>query len=709
MGFWDDLGSGISDFFTDTIPSALETVGNAVMDFVGLGSEPPTPPDIPPPRVIRLPYPTANSLDEILIEETLDCTTCELSMKSIASVSTVMLTRDVGALSYTECDQFEIDQKKVEKKELSMFEFASRIHQGLYSSRKEAADGYCRELGMSDYNLQRIAQGEAYSDSMLIYKRNRRVTPQGGFSGESKATVVFSLPIEIVFSGVAPYLQTTADVATTETGEATQVAGSGGFGGILDTIARQSGGAQPEGFQTREHFFPLLLGAGGAIAAAFGLGAISSGGDGGPGGLMQRIEETLRVANLGPNDYPFANETPTQTQTTGTIVNRSIKVKSISLYYPFPLRVNGKQYEAALAFNDPSTGATTDTVLLIPLVVSQSGDENSAKFIRQFAKYLPAIRDVDPMTGLYPRATVPTGTQWNLTQLFGMVQPPKGATIPGEPNTKANERFLVKNGYYLWTSPPGYDPDVKTQTAGNGQEIQWHAWKPQSSGLDNSTLYIMLDYPLAIDSTDFVTLTRTLPATNPKDAIHLIPVANAKYITHKYGTPPPDAGGAPTNKPPCGNDLCKETYLNYNSAVDYDRAKDQYENLKDVLSKNYSTTNFDDFLNKCPGAKCDVFLQNLKQVNLPDHRIVLKIIYSALFLLAIVVGVYIALAAINRGYHSNVVAVGETFGKLAGITARNWVTGADPTPRPRAPSTGPSFLDRMSSTFRRRSKTPTPQ
>jgi hypothetical protein len=683
MGFWDDLVDGVSNAF-NTVVDAVVGVGESIGQSLGIIEPPPPPSPPPPPLVIRLPYPTANTLDEILIENTLSCTTCALSMKSTASVSTVMLTREVGPLSNEECDQFDIDKRKVDNKQLSLFEFASRIHQGLYSTRREAADGYCRELGMSDYNLQQIAQGEPYNDSMLIYKRNRPVNGQGGFSGESKATVVFSLPIDMVFSGVAPYLQTTADVA--ETLEGTTL---------------------PEGFQTREHFLPLLLGLGAAAIGGLGIaGAVGAFQEGESAEARAAREAEQRyLAALGPEDYPFATTTPTQTTTSGSIVNRPIRVRSMSLYYPFPLRVNGRQYEAALAFNDPSTG-TSDTVVLIPLYVSQSGDEASAKFIRQFAKFLPAIRDLDPMTGLYPRATVPTGTNWNVAQLFGMVQPPEGATIPGEPDVKANDKLLIQNGYYLWTAPPGYDPEVKTQMRGN-QEIQWHAWKPRSSGLDNSTLYIMLDAALAIDSTDFVTLTRTLPATNPKDAIHLIPLSNEKYISHKYGKPPPDNGsGKSSGASACANDMCKETYLNYNSSVDFDRAESQYETLKDVLSKNYSTTNYDDFLNNCPGAKCDVFLQNLKQVKLPDHRIVLKVIYSVLFLLAIVVGVYFALAAITRGYHSNVAAVGETFGKLAGITARNWVTGADPTPRP---STGPSTLDRMVSAFRRRSKTPTPQ
>jgi hypothetical protein len=667
----------------------------------------PPPPNPPPPYVIRLPYPTENPLEEILLENTIDCPTCNLSMKSTASVSTVLLTRELGGLSDAQCNQYDIDKARVDRKELSLFEFASRIHQGLYSRRKEAADGFCREIGMSDYNLQQIAQGEPFTDGMLIYKRNRPVNGSGGFSSESKATLVLSLPVELVFSGVAPYIRTTADLSLPST----------------TAVARASTAPVAEGFTTtREHFLPLIIA---AVSGAFGGGSSSSGGGGGTT-IMQAIQDMQvaatdrELAKLGPNDFPFASNTPTQAPYTGTgtIVQKPIRVKSMSLYYPFPMRVNGAHFDAALVFNDPSTGGEKTTVL-IPLVVSQTGDEPSSQFIREFARYLPAIRDVDPMSGLYPRATVTTGKDWNVTNLFGFVNPPEGATIPGEPNVKANDRFLVQNGYYVWTAPPSYQPFVQTEfrnvafaadggmSAGSFERrVEWHSWQPVDASIENSHLYIMLDSPLSIDSTDFTTLTRTLPATNPVDAIHPIPLSSENYIHHKMGTPPPYTGGTPTNAPPCASDMCKESYVNYNTAVDFQRAKDQFESLQDVLAKNYSTTDFNRFLNNCPGAKCDVFLQNLKQVNMPDHRIVLKIIYSVLFLLAMVVGIYLALAAINRGYHSNVTAVGETFGKLAGITARNWVTGAE-TPRPAAPA-GPGFLDRMASAFRR-SKTPTPQ
>lgn len=638
------------------------------------------------PLIVRLPYPTTETQKEILLEATLPCDTCNLSIKSIASVATVQLGRYSGAVSAAECDQYEVDKRRVDAKVLGLFEFASRIHQGLYLSRANAAEGFCRELGMSDYNLQQIAQGTPFSDDMLIYKRARPVIGLGGFSAETKAQIELSLPIELVFSGVSSYISSSTELP----------------------LRREPFLSAPQ----REHFLPLIIW-GGVELDRILRGKADDGQLSNARSELAKLKDELArakafAATLGPSDYPFSTQSSTQSVRQRTVLNRAVSVKSMSLYYPFPLRVNGKQYDAALAFNDPSNPASGDTVILIPLVVSQSGDEASAKFIRQFAKFLPAIRDVDPMTGLYPRATVATGTEWNLADLFNMAQPPEGATIPGEPDVNANERLLIRNGFYIWNSINRYDPVVKSSTpplAGTNAivNIEWHAWEPSRD--DASTLYLMLDSPLKIDSTDFVTLTRMLPPTPAETAIHPIPI-NEKYIYHKAGVPPADSENAPTEGgSPCSSDMCTESYVNYNASVDFDRAQSQYESLKDVLSKNYSTTNYDDFLNNCPGAKCDVFLQNLKQVNLPDHRIVLKVIYSVLFLLAIVVGVYFALAAITRGYHSNVAAVGETFGKLAGITARNWVTGADPTPRP---STGPSTLDRMVSAFRR-SKTPTPQ
>lgn len=720
------MGNNVAKGFEDFGKGLASGLTFGLVDFEDSGSAqlpPPKAPNPPPPYVIRLPYPTANPLEEILLENTIDCPTCNLSMKSTASVSTVLLTRELGGLSDTQCNQYDIDKARVDRKELSLFEFASRIHQGLYSRRKEAADGFCREIGMSDYNLQQIAQGEPFTEDMLIYKRNRPVNGSGGFSSESKATLILSLPVELVFSGVAPYIRTTADSSLPAVPRSKPTASAEA---AFKWWSARHTEPNAEGFTaTREHFLPLLVA---AVSGAFNSKSSSSGGGWGALGKViqdyQMEASNRELAKLGPNDYPFASTAPTQAPYTGTgtIVQKAIRVKSISLYYPFPLRANGAQFDAALAFNDPSTGSDATTVL-IPLVISQTGDKPSSQFIREFARYLPAVRDVDPMTGLYPRATVTTGTEWNISQLFGFVNPPEGATIPGEPNVKANDRFLVQNGYYVWTAPPSYTPIVRTEVrtvqyegsdqrddSGSGiifaggtiaRRVEWHAWEPVDASIENSHLYIMLDSPLEIDSTDFTTLTRTLPATNPVDAIHPIPLSSENYIHHKTGTPPPYTEGTPNNGgSPCASDMCKESYINYNTAVDFQRAKDQFDSLQDVLTKNYSTTDFDRFLNNCPGAKCDVFLQNLKQVNMPDHRIVLKVIYSVLFLLAMVVGVYFALAAINRGYHSNVTAVGETFGKLAGITARNWVKGAE-TPAP----AGPSFLDRMTSAFRR-SKTP---
>jgi hypothetical protein len=654
MGAWDDF---------------LYVASFGLIDNRDSEPAPPPPPPPPPaPIVIRLPYPTSTPLTEVeLTDATPECSSCNLSMKTNSAVSTVQLSRIVGAVSSDECNQYEIDREEVQAKRLSLFEFASRIHQGLYSTRKEAAQGYCRELGMSDANLQSIAQGSGLDESMLIFKRSRPESGSGGFSAETKAVFELSLPIDLVFSGISSYIRTSAD------------------GQTLPVV--------------RERFLPQLIWWGVAGQPRRRDPAPP------PPGIP---DPDPALAALGPSDYPYASNTPTLEVAERSIVNRPISVKYMSLYHPFPLRVNGMQYDAALVLNDPSTpGENTATVVIIPLKISTNGDEPSAKFLNQVVRYLPAIRDIDPMTGQYPRATIPTGSNWNLSQLFNLLQPPPGATIAGEPNVKANDRLLIQNGYYVWSAHAGYDPVENTEyrpSSVGTQEIQWHGWTPRSG--ETSTLYIMLDAPRFIDSMDFVTLSRMLPATPPAQAIHQVP-ANANYIYHKAGVPPPDnASGKSSGASACSTNLCTESYVNYNSAVDFERAQTQFDILKKSLEGDYTTTRFASDLENCPGAKCDIFLQNLKQTTLPDHRIVLRVIYSVLFFLALVVGIYIAAVAGAKGYHTKVTYVGELFGKLAGIFARRWQTGVTgapgtPAPAPAPAPPGPSLADQAMSFFRR--------
>ena len=691
-------------------------------------------PESLPPITVQLPYPLEDSQKEIVTSDAEACTTCDLDLlQSGASTATVQLTRHLGGISTQECQQYDIDKKRAEAKELSMFEFASRIHQGFYYTSKESADGYCRELGMSDANLQSIAQGEAFTESMLIYKRARPVTGTGGFSAETKAILELAIPVELAFTGVASYLKTSEDKD-----ELPQLSLPG-----FEAVAR-----------VRESFSPMLLSffnlrtlpADGTKQDASKSGA----GDGTKQdasksrawgdifGIARVAEARKKLQNLGPNDYPWASSTPTQGVPTRTPIERRISVKYISLYHPFPLRVDGVQYDAAIALNDPSVERRDSaTVVLIPLKISQTGDEASAAFVRQIARYLPAVRDIDPMTGVYPRATIPTGSSWSIAQLFNLPEdPPKPQPLlplPGDPKAtevpkdedtkppeekpkrKPSDRVTVTNGFYLWMAPPEYVPMQKFQYTdepglagfpGNKplQEIVWNGWQPSPGR--SATLYLMLDAPRAIDSTDFVTLSRMLPATPPEQAIHGIP-KYPKYVYHKEGSPPP--GGPEDKQGGCvaeSSNLCAEPFVNFNSTIDLERAKAQYDTLQKSLEGDYSTTRFARDLTNCPGAKCDVFLQNLKQAKLPDHRIVVRVLYSVLFFLALLVGIYFALAAAARGYDDKVATVGETFGKLAGLFARRWQMGVTQA-TPSAPTSppGPGFFDRVSSFFRR-SKAP---
>ena len=55
--------------------------------------EPAPPEPTPAPVTIRLPYPGDNRKDEILLPDTLNCSTCELTVKSNISTATVQLAR----------------------------------------------------------------------------------------------------------------------------------------------------------------------------------------------------------------------------------------------------------------------------------------------------------------------------------------------------------------------------------------------------------------------------------------------------------------------------------------------------------------------------------------------------------------------------------------------------------------------------------------
>jgi hypothetical protein len=383
-------------------------------------------------------------------------------------------------------------------------------------------------------------------------------------------------------------------------------------------------------------------------------------------------------------------------------INLPVRVTHMSLLYPAPLRMGGSHPDACLILNDPSQNRGQKVILIVPLVASPSGGESSADFIHKLAEYIAVVRDVDPTVGEYPTTTIQTGSSWKLSNLFSL-KATDGAKSLLDQNAGAAEYYRVANGFYVWKPATQYEMTMeKEQARYTGYETIRYRWTPVNTGETDPT-YIMLDRPLSIDSLDLIALTRNLPPTTPLDSIHKIPKEES-YLFHKPAESPARGPGAtiPETSGSCTTDLCRESYINYDSTVDFKRAENQIGILEDVYEGKYDQSLFGgvDVLAQCPGGKCDPFLQNLKQIRMPNHTNVIRIILSVLFLLAIVAGVYVALIATVRNYDEKVSSIGETLGQLAGVFARR----AQGVMRPPAPvstaPTGPSLLSQAASFFR---------
>lgn len=557
----------------------------------------------PPPAIVNYdPYPTQDALDEIFIEKTIPCTSCALTIGSNTSTSTVEIQRSVGSLSTNQCLQYDTDLKKRDRGEMSDYQIGVRMSQGIYSTPSGGvAQGHCQELSITDEDLAKLAKGNGLSTDMVRRKRILPVSGNGGFSSNTKAMFVPSVPSNFHFSGT-----------TTSLNPAT--------------------------------------------------------------GKKTQSELTLPV-----------------------------RVTHFSMFYPAPFRMGGTQADACIVLNDPSQNREQQVIVIIPLVASPSGGEPSADFIRKVAQYLAVVRDVDPTTGEYPTTTIQTGSSWKLSNLLSL-KATNGtrSLLDQNPGSDATEYYRVANGFYVWKPATQYEQYSETETnALSQQQYIRYRWRPVPN--DQAPTYLMLDYPIPIDSLDLIALTRNLPPTPTAAAVHRVPKEES-YLFHKLAESPARGPGAtvPETSGSCTTDLCRESYINYDSAVDFRRAQNQIGVLEDVFEGKYDQSLFGDVdvLAKCPGGKCDPFLQNLKQIRLPNHTNVVRIILSVLFLLAIVAGVYVALIATVRNYDAKVSSIGETLGQLAGVFARR----AQGVMRPPAPVStappGPSLLSQAASFFR---------
>jgi hypothetical protein len=215
-----------------------------------------------------------------------------------------------------------------------------------------------------------------------------------------------------------------------------------------------------------------------------------------------------------------------------TFNGQEISVKTMSVYHPCPLRIEGVQPDAVLSLNDPSFDDSTGYVILIPLTAKNTADPS----IEFFDRILPQVNAlmIPEATGQYMTRNVATGANWSLTKVFTA-----GVTNNGS--------FEVQNGYYEWKGMPTLER-VKTETANyetvygtrftTGSTITY-SWKESGKP---SPRYIMLDTPVAISSSSLSSITQTLPVTPTSDAVHAVLYSSnplQRGIVHKQGPPNP--------------------------------------------------------------------------------------------------------------------------------------------------------------------------
>ena len=202
-----------------------------------------------------------------------------------------------------------------------------------------------------------------------------------------------------------------------------------------------------------------------------------------------------------------------------SFMGQDITVKTMSVYHPCPLRIEGVQPDAVFSLNDPSFDDGSGYIILVPLIAKNTADPS----IEFFDRVLPQINAVTApeATGQYMTRNIATGTNWSLTKVFSAVVADGGS-------------FEVKNGYYEWKGMPALE-----RVREDGNNTITYSWKESGKP---SPRYIMLDTPVAISSSSLSSITQSLPVTPSSDAIHAVLYSSnplQRGIVHKQGPPNP--------------------------------------------------------------------------------------------------------------------------------------------------------------------------
>ena len=293
-----------------------------------------------------------------------------------------------------------------------------------------------------------------------------------------------------------------------------------------------------------------------------------------------------------------------------TFKGQEITVKTMTVYHPCPLRIEGIQPDAVLSLNDPGFDDGSQYIILIPLTAKNTADPS----IEFFDRILPQVNAlmVPEATGQYMSRNVATGANWSLTKVF----------TTGAIN---NGSFEVQNGYYEWKGMPALER-VKSETANWYGTTISYSWKESGKP---SPRYIMLDTPVAISSSSLSSITQTLPVTPASDAVHAVLYSSnplERGIVHKQGPP----------NPACP----RENFADMNG-VKEDFCDDWTAWAQDTKTTGYTTQQ------------------------------IFTLIFNVLVFIAMAIGAYLAFAAILRCYDKELKNVSAGLGKITAVVFKS--------------------------------------
>lgn len=321
---------------------------------------------------------------------------------------------------------------------------------------------------------------------------------------------------------------------------------------------------------------------------------------------------------------------------------KSTQVKTLTLYHPCPVRIENVQYDAVLSLNDPAD-SDADVIVLVPLKGSNFGSD-SESFFGKIVKQLAQISTPDSVTGLFPTADIATGNQWNIEQIFSLKTTPADTKDP-EKGVRKDIPSPVANAYFTWMAAPTY----KRKKVSESPTELVYAWEPDG----REVRYFMLQYPVSISLTDLSILTRNMPTTDPKRAIHTIP--ESPKLLYKRSEPP-------ALSKECGSGTVRETMQNPSDALG---SLFSSEDLSSVL-KGADGSSLADTTNTC-----DPFAMNAQKARgfkiTPSDAA--RFFFNFLVLIALALGTWAAFYSVLQNYDMKFTDFASDAGKVIGTLA----------------------------------------